>query len=421
MATVENPEFSLVMPCYNEEACLRTTARALLHAFQNHKIQFELVLVNNGSRDSTGAIIDELIAEGLPVTKVHVPVNQGYGHGILEGLRACNAPIIGYACADGQVSAEDTVRVYKLIQGTDGRMLVKVRRRFRKDGWLRKANSIAYNSLMLLLFGRLEAIDLNGSPKIFSRESFRKMQLRSKDWFLDPEIMIKAKHLDLMVLEMNVRGVQRQGGKSNVRLRTCVEFVKNILRYRFGGTIRRWKKSLRQGGPVVADAAPASQAAQPAVSPAIRSTAAAAASANGALAAVRVLEQPRFSDARGYLQKILMASQCEGNPPRGEVYVTAALPGEAKGNHLHRKMGEWFAIVQGEGAVEVCDPQSGERRSIALGVSRPRSVYVPAGVAHAVVNTGKETLVCVAWAEADYDAQDIFPYPVWPPVAAPVR
>jgi oxalate decarboxylase/phosphoglucose isomerase-like protein (cupin superfamily) len=127
-----------------------------------------------------------------------------------------------------------------------------------------------------------------------------------------------------------------------------------------------------------------------------------------------VLEQARLSDARGYLQKILMASQCNGNPPRGEVYVTAALPGEAKGNHLHRKMGEWFAIVEGEGTVEICDPESGQRRSIPLGVSRPRSVYVPPGLAHAVVNTGKQTLVCVAWAERDYDAGDIFPYPVWP-------
>jgi hypothetical protein len=52
-------------------------------------------------------------------------------------------------------------------------MLVKVRRRFRKDRLKRKFVSICYNALMLLLFGRLEAIDLNGSPKVFSRESYR--------------------------------------------------------------------------------------------------------------------------------------------------------------------------------------------------------------------------------------------------------
>jgi dTDP-4-dehydrorhamnose 3,5-epimerase-like enzyme len=402
------PDISLVIPCYNEEACLRVTARALLQAFANHKTRLELVLVDNGSRDRTREIIDELIADGHPVVKVTVPVNQGYGHGILEGLRHCSAPFLGYLCADGQVAPEDTVRVCRLILGTDGQMLVKVRRRFRKDGLKRKLISICYNGLMLLLFGRLEAIDLNGSPKVFSRESYRQMRLKSKDWFLDPEIMIKAKHLGLMVLEMNVRGLYRQGGQSNVRRTTCVEFLKNIVRYRFGGEIQRWKKTLDQ--PLPAEAGfPAA-----ATAPTTGSKPAYGISPDG-MPGLRVLEQARFEDVRGYLQKILTAAQCEGKPPRGEVYVTCASPGEAKGNHLHRKMGEWFAVVEGEATLELHDPETGGRQSIALGMSRPRTVYVPPGLAHAVVNTGRIPAVCVAWAERDHDPQDVFPFRVWPP------
>ena len=401
------PDISLVMPCNNEEACLRVTARALLQAFANHKIRLELVLVDNGSRDRTGEIIDELVAEGNPVVKVTVPVNQGYGHGILEGLRHCSAPFVGYLCADGQVSPGDTVRVCRLILGTDGQMLVKVRRRFRKDGLTRKLISICYNGLMLVLFGRLEAIDVNGSPKVFSQESYRRMRLKSKDWFLDPEIMIKAKHIGLMVLEINVRGLYRQGGRSNVRWTTCVEFLKNIARYRLGGEIRRWKKTAGQPLPVETRAS---------VAPSVSATRGTACwTSSDGLPGVRVFEQARFEDARGYLQKILTAAQCQGEPPRGEVYVTCAKPGEAKGNHLHRKMGEWFAVVEGEATLEMRDPETGGRQSISLGQSCPRTVYVPPGLAHAVVNTGKIPAVCVAWAERDHDPQDVFPFRVWPP------
>ena len=60
-----------------------------------------------------------------------------------------------------------------------------------------------------------------------------RMQLQSKDWFLDAEIMIKAKRLGLEVLEFNVLAQMREGGTSNVRLDTCWEFVLNLLRFRF--------------------------------------------------------------------------------------------------------------------------------------------------------------------------------------------
>jgi dTDP-4-dehydrorhamnose 3,5-epimerase-like enzyme len=127
---------------------------------------------------------------------------------------------------------------------------------------------------------------------------------------------------------------------------------------------------------------------------------------------VRVWEQRRFEDSRGYLHKVVGASQVGNGPWHGEVYVTAARPGQAKGNHLHRKMGETFTVIQGVGSVDLCDPTSGERRSIPLSASRPETVYVPPGLAHAVVNRGRELLICVAWAEGEHDPDDVSPYDV---------
>ncbi len=127
---------------------------------------------------------------------------------------------------------------------------------------------------------------------------------------------------------------------------------------------------------------------------------------------MRVVEQRRFEDARGFLQKILTASQAGNGFPRGEIYVTAAHPGEIKGNHFHRRMGEWFSVVQGDGSLELCDPESGTRRRIELSATRPRVVYVPAGVAHAVVNRGDGQLICIACAEDQHDPEDVFAFSV---------
>lgn len=238
----QEPDISLVMPCYNEEESIAQTAPELVEVFTQGKVNLELILVNNGSRDRTGAIIDTLIDRGLPVVKVTVKVNQGYGYGILCGLERCQGRLVGYLCADGQVEAQDVYRVYQLARAQVGPCLVKVRRRFRADSLVRKVISCCYNVLINLLFRGLHSWDVNGSPKIFPRELLQPLALGSQDWFLDPELMIKIKLLDLPVKEINVIGRLRRGGKSQVRPVTCVEFLRSLYEYRFCGALDNWRQ-----------------------------------------------------------------------------------------------------------------------------------------------------------------------------------
>jgi len=243
------PAISLAIPCYNEEGCVETTVQGLRSVFLAHKIPLELVLVDNGSQDGTGAILDRLSAENPGIRKVAVQVNQGYGLGALEGLRACRAPLIGIIPADGEVGPEDVARLCGLLLADQRPSLAKVRRRYRKDGILRKIQSIIYNVMMSVIFGALHSLDVNGSPKIFPRVAFEKMHLRSHDWFLDAEIMIKARWLGLRVIERDVEGKHRQGGKSHVKWNTCLEFVRNIFRYRLSGAAAERARVLGQSKP----------------------------------------------------------------------------------------------------------------------------------------------------------------------------
>jgi hypothetical protein len=153
----------------------------------------------------------------MPVVYHRVEPNQGYGNGVLKSIPVCRAPWVGIIPADGQVDAEDVARLFEAVKHTSPRCLGKVRRRFRMDGPLRKIVSIFYNGFVWLLWPRLGSIDINGSPKIVPRDVLLAMDLQSKQWFLDPELMVKAHHMGVRVLEMNVFARMRGNGLSHVR------------------------------------------------------------------------------------------------------------------------------------------------------------------------------------------------------------
>lgn len=226
------PMFSIIMPCYNEEETLPLTIPALLSVLDHAKLSYEIILVENGSHDSTSQVIDKFV-EKHPVRKVIVKVNQGYGFGILTGLQAAKGEFIGYMCPDGQIRPED-VRGILLTTKEKGRGTVtKIRRVERSDGLKRLLVSKLYNAFFFLLFGMVTS-DVNGTPKMFHRDDFKRIDPGSKDWFIDAEIMIRTKHIGLQVEEIPVLFHKREKGKSNVRFSTALEFVRNLLGYRLG-------------------------------------------------------------------------------------------------------------------------------------------------------------------------------------------
>ena len=237
------PDVSFIMPCFNEQEVVPYTVPQLVQAFERGGHALELVACDNGSTDRTGEILRGFVAKGLPVVYHRVEVNEGYGNGVLKSLPVCTAPWVGIIPADGQVDPEDVVRLFEVVKYTNGMVLGKVRRRFRMDGVLRKVVSAGYNLFVFCLWPGLGSIDVNGSPKIIHRDVLAVMDLRSKRWFLDPEIMVKAHYLGVRVLEMNVFARMRGNGLSHVRPATCWEFFTGLLSFRFGGTLRTWRRS----------------------------------------------------------------------------------------------------------------------------------------------------------------------------------
>lgn len=235
-------DLSIVIPCYNEEKVLELTMPPLVETFQASDVRLQLILVNNGSKDRTSDVIDRLIARGLPVTKGEVALNRGQGLGFLTGFHLAEGHFVCNLCADGQVQPADVLRIYRAAVQAPVPSVAKARRRFRQDSWIRKIISIIYNGMMLIIFPGIHTLDVNGNPKILPTESLKQMELSSTDWFVEAELMLKAREMHLPVIEVDVPGQLRQAGRSHVRADALIEFLKNIARYRFGGPLSAWRK-----------------------------------------------------------------------------------------------------------------------------------------------------------------------------------
>lgn len=236
------PDLSLVMPCYNEEGNLGYSVPRLVRAFERAGYRLQLIAVDNGSRDGTGGLIAQLAREHAGIVPARVEVNTGYGNGVLAGLALATGPWVGSVAADGQVDAEDLVRLYEACVASDGMVFGKVRRRFRMDGFPRKVISVGYNTFVFLLFPSLGSWDINGNPRLWPRWANDEMQLESTNWLLDPEMLIKAHYMGLRVLELNVFARMRGNGLSHVHMATCWEFFRHLLGFRFSSRLARWRR-----------------------------------------------------------------------------------------------------------------------------------------------------------------------------------
>ncbi len=235
----EPPIFSLVLPLYNEAESVERVVARLEGALALRGWPHEIILVVNGSRDATGAVCAELARRFPACRVVTVPVNIGYGNGVLAGLSVARGTWVGFMAGDGQIAPDDVCRVIDvLLAGAHD--VVKAVRVERCDTRLRRIVSFAYR-LTIRLFFAVESLDTHGIPKFLRRENLRALQLASRDWFLDDEVMIKARALGLSLCEVPVAWRERVGGRSHVRPGAVLEFLANLAAWKLW-RIRRWQK-----------------------------------------------------------------------------------------------------------------------------------------------------------------------------------
>ncbi len=220
---------------YNEEKIAAKVIKEIQDVFDKDGVDYEIVAVNNGSKDKTGEVLEQLHKEDPRITPVHVKVNQGMSFGITSGLKEAKGDNLGFCDGDGQIPPASILQVYNTFKDSNC-MLAKATRINREDGWKRILASFGYNGMVGLFF-LFRMKDINGKPKIFKREFYESITIESKDWFIDPELIIKLIRKGYKAKEVKMNFKSRKEGKSNVSYFTIAEFARNIINWR----IALWK------------------------------------------------------------------------------------------------------------------------------------------------------------------------------------
>jgi glycosyltransferase involved in cell wall biosynthesis len=228
---MDRPEVSLIIPALNEAANLAASVMPIAKAFETAHVDYELIIVDNGSSDGTIDKALELSKQNPRVRALRLEQNQGKGGGILEGIKIAKASVLGWTDADGQVAPQDIPRVFAPMRA--GAAMSKPLRISRKDTLWRKLQSTVYNNLFKLFFF-VPYSDINGPPKFITRMAFEKIKPQQRDWFLDAECIINLSRLKMPIAEVTVEWNERSEGSSKIRLLTILEFLKNMVKFRLG-------------------------------------------------------------------------------------------------------------------------------------------------------------------------------------------
>ena len=226
---MDRHDLSIVIPFFNEEKNVKNVVDSLVRNIEILGINYEIVLVDNGSKDDTLNIINKLIKENKNLKKVRLVGNEGYGHGILSGLKTAKGKYVGFIDGDGQFGNENVVEAYRKIINEN----LDLCKGFRTRSIARNIMSIFYNLIVRLLFFT-HIRDINAKPKIMKMVCYKNLHLKSKDWFIDTEIMLKAKKKGYKYGEIPLEYKKRKGGKSSLGISAVLQFLKNLLRFRLG-------------------------------------------------------------------------------------------------------------------------------------------------------------------------------------------
>lgn len=204
------PSVSVFFPCYNEEENVERTTRAAVKACQRLFDDWEVIIVNDGSRDRTGEIADHLAATIEGVRAVHNTPNRGYGGALQRGFAEARKSYIFYTDGDGQFDFEEMEKLLPLMRKYD---IVSPYRIDRQDPFHRKLNAKCWGMLVNALFG-IHVKDIDCAFKMFPRRLFEQIELHSEGALIDTEILARARRLGYTIGQIGVHHYARTAGES---------------------------------------------------------------------------------------------------------------------------------------------------------------------------------------------------------------
>jgi glycosyltransferase involved in cell wall biosynthesis len=200
---------SVFFPCYNEQDNVRRVHESAAKVLGHIGVDYEVILVDDGSTDQTPQIADAIADADPRVKVVHHPANLGYGAAIQSGIRAATKTLVFFTDGDGQFDLNELPPLLPLMKEYD---IVSCFRLNRQDGRLRKFNAWGWTSLVCLLF-RMKFKDINCAFKLYRRRIFDDMELRSNGALINAEILARATRRRYAITQVGVHHFPRTRGR----------------------------------------------------------------------------------------------------------------------------------------------------------------------------------------------------------------
>lgn len=202
---------SFVLPAFNEAENIGHAIGRCVAVGETLGSDFEVIAVDDGSRDGTRRIADAIAATDPRVRTLHHPHNRGYGAALKTGLLAARMDRVFFTDADLQF---DVGEVRRLLAWADRYDIVAGYRAPRRDPWHRVLNGLAWSRLVDALF-QTGVRDVDCAFKVFDRRVFERIRISSLGAFVNTEILVRARAEGFTVVEVPVTHYPRQAGQAS--------------------------------------------------------------------------------------------------------------------------------------------------------------------------------------------------------------
>jgi glycosyltransferase involved in cell wall biosynthesis len=225
-AAPAHPELSLVFPAFDEADNLTVLLDRAQEIAASLTRDFEIVVVDDGSRDGSAEIVRERAAVRPNIRLIRHAENRGYGAALRAGLRETRGELVFFSDADLQF---DLAELSLLLHHARTFDVVAGYRHPRRDPWPRRAMAFCWGQLVRVLFD-LPIRDIDCAFKIFRRPVLESVPLASLGAFVNTELLVRARSAGFRIHQVPVshrrrRHGRQSGARPRVILRALVELA----------------------------------------------------------------------------------------------------------------------------------------------------------------------------------------------------
>jgi glycosyltransferase involved in cell wall biosynthesis len=217
---------SIILPVHNQADHIDRLLQEFVAELGKVPVPYELLLIENGSRDDSLEICKRA-AEGMESVHAFHSERPGWGCAVKLGLQKANGDLICYTNS-ARTTAKDLV-VCLLYSVAYSETVVKANRKIREN-WRRRIGSLLFNIECRTLFD-LSNWDMNGTPKVFPRTFDRLLRLERDDDLIDVEFCIACRDNDYAMIEVPSFSSRRHGGKSTTGYRSALRMYTGAIAF----------------------------------------------------------------------------------------------------------------------------------------------------------------------------------------------